>query len=173
MDEQRAKSGYCYWCGEPLTPETRTDDHLTPKARGGTDDPSNIVDACFSCNAQKGDRTAEEYRIWREAMGMRSPQFSTYCSYLEEQFAQFKNWKFPEAVLLCQLIAERIKGLQTRTTESNAEFIDEHIRRLTAAVLKIGMKNLAALKRMDRKPSVTTRQEELKKQLRQIGATRA
>jgi 5-methylcytosine-specific restriction protein A len=31
-------------------------DHIIPKARGGTDHPSNLQAACAPCNAEKGAR---------------------------------------------------------------------------------------------------------------------
>jgi 5-methylcytosine-specific restriction endonuclease McrA len=30
-------------------------DHLTPKVQGGSDDPSNLVLACISCNSRRQD----------------------------------------------------------------------------------------------------------------------
>lgn len=51
----------CYWCGDTYA---STVDHLTPRSRGGTDDKSNLVMACHSCNARKGAKTADEYRAW-------------------------------------------------------------------------------------------------------------
>lgn len=51
----------CYWCGDPYAGTT---DHLTPRSRGGTDDRSNLVNACHSCNARKGAKTEDEYRRW-------------------------------------------------------------------------------------------------------------
>jgi len=160
---------FCYWCGELLTAENLTEDHLTPKARGGTDDPANVVPCCFTCNAQKSDKTADEYRRWRELMGLRSPQYSTYCFYLEELLQQFRLWNFAEVDLLRSLIRERLTGLQTRTTESNAEFIDAHITRLTDAVVKIRLKQLGRTHAMDKKPVENARRQELQRQLRQIG----
>ncbi len=40
----------CHYCGR----EGHEVDHLIPIARGGTDDPANLVAACRSCNARKG-----------------------------------------------------------------------------------------------------------------------
>ena len=51
----------CYWCGDPYA---NTRDHLTPTSRGGSDDTSNIVLACHSCNARKGAKTEDEFRAW-------------------------------------------------------------------------------------------------------------
>lgn len=45
---------------------SRTIEHLTPIARGGRHDLDNIDFAHYGCNAQKQDRTLEEYREWRE-----------------------------------------------------------------------------------------------------------
>ena len=63
----------CILCGEPIDPTlkaphnmSRTIEHLTPIARGGHHDIDNIDFAHYGCNAQKQDRTLEEYREWRE-----------------------------------------------------------------------------------------------------------
>lgn len=40
-------------------------DHKMPKSRGGSDDPSNLCASCGSCNAQKRDKTPEEYQAWK------------------------------------------------------------------------------------------------------------
>ncbi|MCA9368245.1 HNH endonuclease [Candidatus Kaiserbacteria bacterium] len=47
----------CAYCGT-FRPDTR--DHVIPKAQGGTDDPSNLVYSCRSCNSKKGSRTPEQ-----------------------------------------------------------------------------------------------------------------
>jgi len=44
----------CRWCGGPAN----TVDHVTPKAHGGSDDPSNLVAACLRCNSSRGGRTS-------------------------------------------------------------------------------------------------------------------
>jgi 5-methylcytosine-specific restriction endonuclease McrA len=48
----------CYYCG---TPQANTCDHLTPLDKGGTNDFSNLVAACATCNYSKGNRTEEQY----------------------------------------------------------------------------------------------------------------
>ena len=55
------KSIPCVYCGKPAD----TFDHVIPKRRGGTDDPSNLVPACRSCNASKGSRTLSEWIAWQ------------------------------------------------------------------------------------------------------------
>ena len=48
----------CIYCGE-ARPLVR--DHKVPLSRGGTDDITNIVPACRSCNSKKRSQTAHEY----------------------------------------------------------------------------------------------------------------
>jgi 5-methylcytosine-specific restriction protein A len=48
-----ARDGYqCAYCGGLAT----TADHVVPRSRGGSDDPSNLVAACRRCNSRKGGR---------------------------------------------------------------------------------------------------------------------
>jgi 5-methylcytosine-specific restriction endonuclease McrA len=46
----------CFWCGQ----EANTCDHVIPVARGGSDDPDNLVAACKRCNFSRQDRLPEE-----------------------------------------------------------------------------------------------------------------
>jgi 5-methylcytosine-specific restriction endonuclease McrA len=54
----------CQYCGRPATGlkprEGLTRDHLVPLSRGGTNDWSNVVTACGSCNTRKANRLPEE-----------------------------------------------------------------------------------------------------------------
>ena len=54
----------CQYCGRSqgeLKPrESLTRDHLVPLSRGGTNHWSNVVTACSTCNARKGNRLPEE-----------------------------------------------------------------------------------------------------------------
>ncbi len=49
----------CYYCG--CVPGKLTPDHAIPLARGGSNDITNLVPACLSCNKRKGTRTKDEY----------------------------------------------------------------------------------------------------------------
>lgn len=52
---------YCHrWQVELRPRECLTRDHLVPLSRGGTNDWSNVVTACSSCNTRKGNRLPEE-----------------------------------------------------------------------------------------------------------------
>ena len=48
----------CHYCGEK---KALTIDHDIPLSLGGSDDITNILPACRSCNAKKGLKTAAEY----------------------------------------------------------------------------------------------------------------
>lgn len=37
-------------------------DHRIPRVRGSTDDPTNLVTACKTCNCSKGGKLVEEWR---------------------------------------------------------------------------------------------------------------
>ena len=54
----------CQYCGRSVVElkprEGLTRDHLIPLSRGGTNDWSNVVTACASCNTRKANRLPEE-----------------------------------------------------------------------------------------------------------------
>lgn len=54
----------CQYCGrlsgELRMRESLTRDHLIPISRGGANEWTNVVTACSSCNARKGNRLPEE-----------------------------------------------------------------------------------------------------------------
>jgi hypothetical protein len=59
----------CWYCGRPTVmhgdvknPRLATIDHLIPRARGGTNDDTNVVSACKRCNELKGMLTEAEFR---------------------------------------------------------------------------------------------------------------
>lgn len=50
----------CRYCGEPVTADTATLDHIVPQARGGPSTPDNLATACLMCNSIKADRAYED-----------------------------------------------------------------------------------------------------------------
>lgn len=54
----------CQFCGRPQmalrSRECLTRDHLVPLSRGGTNDWSNVLTACSTCNARKGHHLPDE-----------------------------------------------------------------------------------------------------------------
>lgn len=58
----------CQYCGRPgseLKPrEALTRDHLIPISRGGTNEWTNVVTACSSCNTRKANRLPSEIHMY-------------------------------------------------------------------------------------------------------------
>ena len=52
--------GKCMYCGEPVSRNKFTFDHVIPKSRSGKTNWSNIVCCCLKCNSKKDNRTPEE-----------------------------------------------------------------------------------------------------------------
>ena len=70
----------CFWCCTSLRDASgklkATEDHLVPLSRGGGDSIHNIAAACQVCNAEKGDMTAGEYRVFLNASNRRISEVS-------------------------------------------------------------------------------------------------
>jgi len=52
--------GKCVYCGEPVSRNKFTFDHVIPKSRGGHTNWQNIVCCCLRCNSKKDNRTPGE-----------------------------------------------------------------------------------------------------------------
>lgn len=50
----------CRYCGATAMDSPIEIDHVVPVARGGTNDPENLVAACWACNSGKKDRPLDE-----------------------------------------------------------------------------------------------------------------
>mgnify|MGYP000939929274 CR=1 FL=1 len=58
--------GKCFYCGQQTNPWREfCIDHFVAVSKGGTTGLSNLVPACSKCNAQKGDKTIEEFRAFK------------------------------------------------------------------------------------------------------------
>ena len=56
--------GRCFYCLRRVASRLECLDHVVPRARVGCNSYRNLVSACMECNAQKGERPAEEYLRW-------------------------------------------------------------------------------------------------------------
>lgn len=56
------QGGYCAGCNEHFAPRHFQIDHITPRAKGGTDHLDNLQLLCGHCNSVKGDRGMEYLR---------------------------------------------------------------------------------------------------------------
>lgn len=55
-------NGKCGYCSCDITLQEMQADHVVALSRGGTDDISNMLPACRSCNHRKGTSTLESFR---------------------------------------------------------------------------------------------------------------
>ena len=53
----------CQYCGEKGKLADLTYDHVLPKSQGGRTVWTNIVTACYDCNAKKRDRTPQQAKM--------------------------------------------------------------------------------------------------------------
>lgn len=56
----QGQKGRCWWCSKRLGARVHAD-HRIPLARGGSNDPSNIVASCPTCNHSKGAKLPTEF----------------------------------------------------------------------------------------------------------------
>lgn len=50
----------CAYCGDEVTAENATLDHVVPRSKGGSNAADNLVTACLTCNSIKSDRTYDD-----------------------------------------------------------------------------------------------------------------
>jgi 5-methylcytosine-specific restriction endonuclease McrA len=55
----------CHWCGEALTREQVTKDHIRARCFGGSDILANIVPACQRCNNRRSIQQARDMEALR------------------------------------------------------------------------------------------------------------
>lgn len=61
----------CHWCGEKVKrgvqrADGATLDHLKPRSHGGSNELSNLVIACKSCNERRGTTPPEAFRRYMD-----------------------------------------------------------------------------------------------------------
>jgi diadenosine tetraphosphate (Ap4A) HIT family hydrolase len=61
----------CELCGISAYERAIEVDHILPRKHGGEDDITNLQAMCFKCNANKGARDAEDFRIIRATINAR------------------------------------------------------------------------------------------------------
>ena len=62
------EGGQCFYCLRRTTPAVQCLDHVVPQARFGRNSHRNLVSSCMECNAQKGEKPADDFlrRLYRE-----------------------------------------------------------------------------------------------------------
>lgn len=71
--------GRCEACGVSNQERALQVDHVIPRARGGSNELSNLQALCSACNAQKCDRDSTDFRAARHAYDHRDP-VCLFCS---------------------------------------------------------------------------------------------
>jgi ATP adenylyltransferase len=61
----------CELCGISAEERAIEVDHILPRKHGGADDLTNLQALCFKCNANKGARDDEDFRLIREGINVR------------------------------------------------------------------------------------------------------
>jgi len=62
----------CWYCGTGEAAGWHRE-HQTPRSRGGSNRPGNLVDSCATCNLEKGPLSVEEFRSKRERQRRAGP----------------------------------------------------------------------------------------------------
>lgn len=57
----RSSNGRCWWCGKLIKGNKYHVDHRIPLARGGGNNPENLVISCPRCNLSKNDKLPSEW----------------------------------------------------------------------------------------------------------------
>ena len=60
LDKLELYKGYCHWCLRIVKGVTHKD-HVIPLAKGGSDDITNVVPSCASCNLSKKAQMPHEF----------------------------------------------------------------------------------------------------------------
>jgi hypothetical protein len=85
----------CAYCGDFLTMDTATIDHVIPTSRGGPDELVNTVLSCLPCNAQKSDMGAALFNhylaVRRYVFEIAPNEMITYGPILIETHGGFKT----------------------------------------------------------------------------------
>ena len=81
-------NGCCQYCG---TTNDLTLDHLVPRSKGGKSTWNNLVTACKSCNAKKGNQSLEE-----AGLVLKRPPFKpSYIMFLRNNLGSMKKEWMP------------------------------------------------------------------------------
>src|SRR6516225_1195213 len=83
----------CELCGISADERAIEVDHIIPRKHGGEDDPTNLQALCYKCNANKGARDDEDFRVIREGINKRQSG-CIFCEISEERVTDFNALAF-------------------------------------------------------------------------------
>jgi hypothetical protein len=109
----------CQYCG--TTKGIMTEEHVLPKAKGGTDAWSNLTCACRKCNNKKGERTPEEANMPNpQTVNPRNMNFLRFCALV--QTGRTKLIEELQKIVPTQTVF----GWQTRKNRETAKLAKRH-----------------------------------------------
>jgi len=83
----------CELCGVSADERAIEVDHIVPRKHGGEDDLTNLQALCFKCNANKGARDDEDFRVIREGINARQSG-CMFCEIPEERIIAYNALAF-------------------------------------------------------------------------------
>lgn len=103
---------HCELCGISADKKALEVDHIVPRNKGGSDDPSNLQALCYSCNAMKRDRDDTDFRNIRASYEHKEEGcifcFSTSREIISENELAYARYdKFPVTDLHALIIPKR------------------------------------------------------------------
>ena len=101
----------CVYCGAEHVPLNL--DHLTPKARGGSNRVSNLAPACIPCNLRKGAQRLEEF-LAKDARRLATIQAQAKRPLKDAAAVNATRWALVESLKHTGLLVELASGGRTK-----------------------------------------------------------
>lgn len=92
------QDGCCYWCSVDLGDRYEVD-HYIPLAKGGTNNPDNLVLACQTCNASKGAKMPDEFRAYLETIAGLAEEIAQRRAYMRQKMREHRQRKRRDATI--------------------------------------------------------------------------
>lgn len=87
--------GRCQYCGQRVSRDRFTYDHVVPRSQGGRTEWANVCCACVSCNQRKANRTPEQARMKLLSAPARPkslPDVRAVMHYTSDMPSTWKQW---------------------------------------------------------------------------------
>lgn len=82
----------CFYCGGSADQV----DHVIPLSQGGSNEISNWVACCITCNAEKHSRTPEQWQAWRLKRGWCWPPRNPPAGLSRAESRRYRNGLTPQ-----------------------------------------------------------------------------
>jgi len=137
----------CQYCGNQPPEVVLAVDHIHPVSKGGSNDASNLITACYGCNAGKSDKLLEdrivrpdadlmlleahqeigELEMWQEANALRVAERKRVVLAMQDIFQDLsgEDWVPSDAVLLNALEGHSAEELETAVRVTARKIYDD------------------------------------------------